>query len=218
MSKFKIICLIIVLILFVAIGCSKDQDINNTINNNTKEENNTKKENNNESDEGIIAPIKQEEETNTNNKISIENYKNILITNYEKYIKPLDLEEYDDIKLVASTKGLVDNDSLINEYKAYINDNRTNLKSFEQSMVNLNIEDSKIKVLNEQLVKECKIYIRDLDKIESYLEVIDQNTLEKSREEFISYLEDIIDNDDIEHSKFENIIIETQNNLGITLD
>lgn len=208
MNKYKIICLVFMFILFVSVACSKNTDTTNNINN---------KENNKENNEEVIQDAKLDEETDLSDELTKDDYKQLLITNYEKYIKPLDLEEYDDIKLVASNKEIIDNDSLVNEYKAYIDENRTNLRSFEQSMSNINIKELKIKEINNQLLKECKIYIRDLDKMQSYLEVIDQNALAKPSEEFINYLEEIIDNEEIEQSEFEEVIIKTQDTLGISL-
>lgn len=205
MYRYKGFCLILILIFFTT-ACSKNIDTTTSNNN---------KYNKNDNTEQSYPPSK--EETDLSNTLTTDEYKQLLIANYEKYIKPLDLDEYDDLKLVASTKGLTDNESLINEYKIYINDNRSNLMSFEQSMINLNIEKSELKDINDQLIKECKIYIRDLDKIESYLEVIDQDKLTKPNEEFIYYLEDIINKEEIEQSNFENIIVDTQKELDITL-
>lgn len=224
MCKYKMFYLILVLV-FLTTACSKE------INNNTSTNMSISKENTNENTKQDYLPSKKEnmqenkykdiiseKESDISSSLTQEEYKELLITNYEKYIKPLDFNEYNDLNLVASTKGTTDNESFIDEYKTYINDNRTNLISFEQSMININIDDSKTNNINEQLIKACKIYIRDLDKIESYLDTIDEDILTKPNDEFINYLDEIIDNDELEQTKFENIIENTQKELDISLD
>lgn len=202
MSKSKLTLNLVFLILcFIITGCTQR-------NNNTNVE--TPKPNTNNENTNF-------NQSSDNTSITEDEYKNLLVKNYEKYISPLELDLYDDFLEILESKEVIDNAEFLIEYRTYINDNRTNIQSFEQSMSNLSIEDEKIQNINDNLVKECKTYINDLDKKENYLDVIDDDILAKQSNEFIAYLNQLLNRDEIEKNKLEDKIEETENLLGIRL-
>lgn len=205
MSKSKLtLSLVFIIVCFIITGCTQR--------NNTNVE--TPKPNTNTNTNNENTNFNQPSD---NTSITEEEYKNVLVKNYEKYISPLELDLYDDFLEILESKEVIDNAEFLIEYRTYINDNRTNIQSFEQSMSNLSIEDKKIKNINDNLVKECKTYINDLDKKENYLDVIDDDILAKQSNEFIAYLNQLLNRDEIEKNKLEDKIEETENLLGIRL-
>lgn len=204
MSKTKIIGLLILGMCLVVIGCSNNE--NNQTNNG-----------NNNNQATTDSTNTSDKENANNSKISKEEYKTLLIKNYEKYVKPINLDAFANLSIEWASKGEIENKEFLNQYITVIHENRINLRSFEQSMTNINIEDMKIDQINNKLVKECKVYIRDLDTTENYLEVIGDDILSKPSKEFIAYIEEILDKDELDQSEFEDAIVEVQNLLGIQL-
>lgn len=199
MSKNKKIGLLILILCIFVTGCTTNKNAEST---NLNEE--SKSEANKES---------------TNKSLITEDkYKTLLTKNYEKYIKPIELKYDNNLDELLASKNEIDNVEFLYELKTIINDNRINLKSFEESMVDLDIKDSMIEEINNKILKECKVYIRDLDNKENYLNRVDDDILAKPNNEFIKYIQDILDKDELEESKLEEAINEAEDLLGIQLE
>lgn len=209
MKKIKALLIVLTIIFSVTIiGCTQ----NNT--NIQPESNNS---NQNASDKN--QDTSQDSQDKTENTVSSENeYKDFLLKSYEKYIKPLDFDKYDDLKQILSNRGEIDNIDFLNEYKTYLEDNKNNLKSFEQTMGNLYLKDEKLKKINDGLIKECKIYVNDLENQITALDEIDKDILYKTNNEFVLYLDELIDRDNLEKNNFEDKIEETEKLLNLRLE
>lgn len=177
-------------------------------------QNNTKNENTNKE-----KPSTTNQNSTTNeNIINKEEYKNILTTNYEKYILPLELNDCDEAENILASNSEIDNQQIIDKLKTHLSDNKTNIKSFENSITDLNIEDSKLDISNKKLIKESKNVILDIEEKEKYLDTIDKDILAKTSTEFVNYIDEQLDKDSLEKNKFDDIIDELENLLGIKLD
>lgn len=210
MKKIKALLIVLTIIFSVTIiGCTQ----NNT---NIQPESNN---NNNQNTSDKNQNTSQDSQDNTENPVSSEDeYKDFLLKSYEKYIKPLDFDKYDDLKEILANRGEIDNIDFLNEYKTYLEDNKNNLKSFEQTMGNLYLKDEKLKKINDGLIKECKIYVNDLENQITALDEIDKDILYKTNNEFILYLDELIDGDNLEKNNFEDKIEETEKLLNLRLE
>lgn len=209
MNRIKGLIITLTIIFSVTIiGCTQ----NNT---NIQPDTNNNKENTSDKNQNTSQDVQDK----TENTVSSEDeYRNFLTKNYEKYIKPLDFDKYDDLKEILTHRGEIDNIEFFNEYKTYLEDNKSNLKSFEQTMGNLYLNDAKLKEINDSLVKECKIYVNDLEMQITALGQIDKDVLYKTNNEFILYLDELIDRDDLEKNNFEDKIEETEKLLNLRLE
>lgn len=197
MKRFLLIGLAILFILNIA-GCSSE----------------AKKTENSPTPPSKIDKNSKEE------KLSITNdeYKENLVKSYEKYIKPLDLKDYDDIEDILLKKEKMENDKILNDLKVSLNDSKINIKSFEESITGLEIEDNNLRVLNDNLVNECKILMEDIKIKEDKILKIDKDIIKKSTEEFIQYLKINLDDDITEKNKIDDTLDKIENLLGIDLE
>lgn len=150
--------------------------------------------------------------------VSKEQYKDNLVRSYEKYIKPLDLKDYDDIEDMLAKKGEIDHEKFLNDLEESLNDSKINIKAFEESITGLEIDDSKLQELNNKLVEECKVLMDDIKLKEAEIGKIDENILKKPTKELIQYLKTNLDDDITEKNKFEEILDQIEDILGINLD
>lgn len=174
-------------------------------------------------------PKKTEEPTTTPSKIdenidkqkspmNKEQYKDNLVKSYEKYIKPLDLNDYNDLDDMLAKKGEVEHEKFLNDLEESLNDSKINIKSFEESITGLEIDNPKLKELNDKLVEECKVLMDDIKLKETEISKINDNTLKKSTKELIEYLKTNLDDDITEKNKFDEILDQIEDILGINLE
>lgn len=174
-------------------------------------------------------PQKTEEPTTQPNKIeeninkqkspmSKKQYKENLVKSYEKYIKPLDLNDYDDLEGMLAKKGEIDHEKFLNDLEESLNDSKTNIKSFEESITGLEIDDVKLKKLNDKLLEECKILMDDIKVKESEIAKIDESILKKPTKELIEYLKNNLDDYITEKNKFNETLEQIEDILGINLE
>ncbi|WP_042275023.1 hypothetical protein [[Clostridium] dakarense] len=174
-------------------------------------------------------PKKTEEPTTKPNKIeenidkqkspmTKEQYKENLVKSYEKYIKPLDLKDYDDLENMLAKKGEINHEKFLNDLEEALNDSKINIKAFEESITGLEIDDAKLKNLNDKLVEECKVLMDDIKVKENEIAKIDENTLKKSTKDLIEYLKINLDDDITEKNKFDETLNQIEDILGINLE
>lgn len=172
---------------------------------------------------------KTEEPTTQPNKIdeNIDNqkspmskaeYKENLVKSYEKYIKPLDLKNYDDLEDILAKKGEIDHEKFLNDLEESLNDSKINIKAFEESIIGLEIDDDNLKKLNDKLVEECKVLMDDIKVKEMEIAKIDENILKKPTKELIKYLKTNLDDDITEKNKFDETLDQIEDILGINLE
>lgn len=174
-------------------------------------------------------PKKTEEPTTQPNKIdenidkqkspmSKVEYKENLVKSYEKYIKPLDLKNYDDLEDILAKKGEIDHEKVLNDLEESLNDSKINIKAFEESIIGLEIDDDNLKKLNDKLVEECKVLMDDIKVKETEIAKIDENILKKPTKELIKYLKTNLDDDITEKNKFDETLDQIEDILGINLE
>lgn len=201
--KFLILASLIVLLGFTVIGCNNNTQTDKAENNKTTNNQKTTEEGNN---------------SKRNSKLTTQEYKNILIKNYEKYLKALELSEYDDIDDLLAKNKEIDNKNFIEEYKRILKDSKVNINSFRDSISNLNPEDIRLSELNESLVKESEVLIKDIERKEDELNKVDNTMLNKTSKELITYLENKLDNDNMNLNQFDDTLDKIEDLLGIDLD
>lgn len=198
----KNVCLLIVLIFTLSIsllGCSNNKNTKTPTNQNASEE-------------------KVQEEKENKNVVSKEKYKETFVSNYEKYIKNMDISDYDDLKNVLNDNNKTDNKKFVSDLKTILNDSKNNIASFRDSLKNLEVEDSNLNDLNSSLVKESDVLINDIDRRSTELDQLDKNIMDKSINDLINYLDDKFDDDKFDVNKFDDILEKIEDMLGINLD
>lgn len=127
--------------------------------------------------------------TNENQKLSKEEYKKLLVKNYEKYISPIDIrdEKLDDI---LDKNNNLNNEELIANYKNLLSDSKNNVKSFEDSIKKVKVEDSNIQNLNDELVSNLNKVIEDITIKEDSLNSISDDLINGDKNILINYLDD----------------------------
>lgn len=155
--------------------------------------------------------------TNTNNTLTKDEYRDTFVKNYEKYISPIDFrdEQLDDI---LDKNNDLNNEQLIENYKALLSDSKTNIKSFCESLKDLKIEDSNLQNLNNALVENCDKVISDIKLKEENINSIDPNLVSGDKIALMDYLEKELDKDIKNEESFDNTLEKIENNLGIDLD
>lgn len=145
-------------------------------------------------------------------------YKENLVKSYEKYIKPLDLKNYDDLEDILAKKGEIYHEKFLNDLEESLNDSKINIKAFEESIIGLEIDDDNLKKLNDKLVEECKVLMDDIKVKETEIAKIDENILKKPTKELIKYLKTNLDDDITEKNKFDETLDQIEDILGINLE
>lgn len=155
--------------------------------------------------------------TNENQKLSKEEYKNLLVKNYEKYLTPIDIrdEKLDDI---IDKNNNLDNEELIANYKNLLSDSKNNIKSFEDSINNVKIEDSNIQNLNDKLVSNLNKVIEDITIKEDSLNSISDDLINGDKNVLINYLDDELDKDNKNEESLDKTFDQLESLLGIKFE
>ncbi len=158
--------------------------------------------------------------SDTDSEMTEYEYKDVLIANYEKYIKPIEINEYEGIKanLLDNNEVQMTNQDIIKEFELAIDYNKNNISSFRESLKNLQIEDDKIDELNKELVKEAENLLYDMKNQQLKLSEVTEKEYKKSKEEFINYITQKI-NQDIEYkNQFKETLNQLQGVLRVNLE
>ncbi|MEG0844272.1 MAG: hypothetical protein RSF39_09055 [Romboutsia sp.] len=158
--------------------------------------------------------------TSINEQITNDKYKEILVKNYEKYLKPIDLNLYDDIDNISKNTTKDNRNEIINKLKADLSDAKTNIRAFETNMSSIEVEDKILNDLNIKLKDESYKLIDDITERENRLNSLDEAYLSGSDEKFPDYLEKILETrpNNLDNNRFEDTLEEIENVLRIDLD
>ncbi len=193
---------IIALLLISTVGlvaCS-----NNNTQNKTTSQNNNKITN-------------QEQNKSTNTNLSNEDYKDIIVKNYEKYIKPIDIQD-ENLDDLLDEDNKSDNNEIFENYKTLLDDSKNNISSFMNSIKDLKIEDATLQDLNNTLVDVSDELVNDINEAQNYLDKNKTTILNKTKDDLIGYLENNIDENLVSENSFENTLDQIEDKLGINLD
>ena len=155
--------------------------------------------------------------TNENQKLSKEEYKNLLAKNYEKYLTPIDIrdEKLDDI---IDKNNNLDNEELIANYKNLLSDSKNNIKSFEDSINKVKIEDSNVQNLNDKLVSNLNKVIEDITIKEDSLNSISDDLINGDKNVLINYLDNELDKDTKNEESLDKTFNQLESLLGIKFE
>ncbi len=155
--------------------------------------------------------------TNENQKLSIEEYKKLLVQNYEKYISPIDIrdEKLDDI---LDKNNNLNNEELIANYKNLLSDSKNNVKSFEDSIKKVKVEDSNIQNLNDELVSNLNKVIEDITIKEDSLNSISDDLINGDKNILINYLDDELGKDTQNEESLDRTFDQLESLLGIKFE
>lgn len=155
--------------------------------------------------------------TNENQKLSKEEYKKLLVKNYEKYISPIDIrnEKLDDI---LDKNNNLNNEELITNYKSLLSDSKNNVKSFEDSIKKVKVEDSNIQNLNDELVSNLNKVIEDITIKEDSLNSISDDLINGDKNILINYLDDELGKDAQNEESLDRTFDQLESLLGIKFE
>ena len=155
--------------------------------------------------------------TNENQKLSKEEYKKLLVKNYEKYISPIDIrdEKLDDILYKNNN---LNNEELIANYKNLLSDSKNNVKSFEDSIKKVKVEDSNIQNLNDELVSNLNKVIEDITIKEDSLNSISDDLINGDKNILINYLDDELGKDTQNEESLDRTFDQLESLLGIKFE
>ncbi|MDU2199166.1 MAG: hypothetical protein E7E21_12250 [Peptostreptococcaceae bacterium] len=155
--------------------------------------------------------------TNENQKLSKEEYKKLLVKNYEKYISPIDIrdEKLDDI---LDKNNNLNNEELIANYKNLLSDSKNNVKSFEDSIKKVKVEDSNIQNLNDELVLNLNKVIEDITIKEDSLNSISDDLINGDKNILINYLDDELGKDTQNEESLDRTFDQLESLLGIKFE
>ena len=155
--------------------------------------------------------------TNENQKLSKEEYKKLLVKNYEKYISPIDIrdEKLDDI---LDKNNNLNNEELIANYKNLLSDSKNNVKSFEDSIKKVKVEDSNIQNLNDELVSNWNKVIEDITIKEDSLNSISDDLINGDKNILINYLDDELGKDTQNEESLDRTFDQLESLLGIKFE
>lgn len=155
--------------------------------------------------------------TNENQKLSKEEYKKLLVKNYEKYISPIDIrdEKLDDI---LDKNNNLNNEELIANYKNLLSDSKNNVKSFEDSIKKVKVEDSNIQNLNDELVSNLNKVIEDITIKEDSLNSISDDLINGDKNILINYLDDELGKDTPNEESLDRTFDQLESLLGIKFE
>ena len=155
--------------------------------------------------------------TNENQKLSKEEYKKLLVKNYEKYISPIDIrnEKLDDI---LDKNNNLNNEELIANYKNLLSDSKNNVKSFEDSIKKVKVEDSNIQNLNDELVSNLNKVIEDITIKEDSLNSISDDLINGDKNILINYLDDELGKDAQNEESLDRTFDQLESLLGIKFE
>ena len=159
----------------------------------------------------------QEQNKSTNTNLSNEDYKDIIVKNYEKYIKPIDIQD-ENLDDLLDEDNKSDNNEIFENYKTLLDDSKNNISSFMNSIKDLKIEDATLQDLNNTLVDVSDELVNDINEAQNYLDKNKTTILNKSKDDLIDYLENNIDENLISENSFENTLDQIEDKLGINLD
>ncbi len=170
---------------------------------------------------GDKSPTKSDENVaKQHSPINKDKYKQLLTTSYEKYIKPLDLSDYDDLEdiLINKKENEEERKKFMKNIEENINDSKVNLMAFKACIEGLKIDNKNLQELNDKLVKECDTLMDDIRAKEKELAKIDENMLKKSNKEISKFIKTNVDENIVEKSKFEDTLDQIEDILHINLD
>ena len=155
--------------------------------------------------------------TNENQKLSKEEYKKLLVKYYEKYISPIDIrdEKLDDI---LDKNNNLNNEELIANYKNLLSDSKNNVKSFEDSIKKVKVEDSNIQNLNDELVSNLNKVIEDITIKEDSLNSISDDLINGDKNILINYLDDELGKDTQNEESLDRTFDQLESLLGIKFE
>lgn len=170
---------------------------------------------------GDKSPTKSDENVaKQHSPINKDEYKQLLTISYEKYIKPLDLSDYDDLEdiLINKKENEEERKKFMKNIEENINDSKVNLMAFKACIEGLKIDNKNLQELNDKLVKECDTLMDDIRAKEKELAKIDENMLKKSNKEISKFIKINVDENIVEKSKFEDTLDQIEDILHINLD
>lgn len=157
------------------------------------------------------------ENTSENQKLSKEDYKKLIVKNYEKYISPIDIrdENLDDI---IDKNNNLSNEELIENYKNLLSDSKNNVKSFKDSIQKVKLEDSNIQNLNDELVLNLNKVIEDITIKEDSVNLISNDLINGDKNNLLNYLDDELDKDIQNEESLDKTFDKLESLLGINFD
>ena len=157
------------------------------------------------------------ENTSENQKLSKEDYKKLIVKNYEKYISPIDIrdENLDDI---IDKNNNLSNEELIENYKNLLSDSKNNVKSFKDSIQKVKLEDSNIQNLNDELVLNLNKVIEDITIKEDSVNLISNDLINGDKNNLLNYLDDELDKDIQNEEGLDKTFDKLESLLGINFD
>lgn len=157
------------------------------------------------------------ENTSENQKLSKEDYKKLIVKNYEKYISPIDIrdENLDDI---IDKNNNLSNEELIENYKNLLSDSKNNVKSFKDSIQKVKLEDSNIQNLNDELVSNLNKVIEDITVKEDSVNLISNDLINGDKNNLLKYLDDELDKDIQNEESLDRTFDKLETLLGINFD
>ena len=155
--------------------------------------------------------------TNENQKLSKEEYKNLLVKNYEKYLTPIDIRD-EKLDHIIDKNNNLDNEELIANYKNLLSDSKNNIKSFEDSINKVKIEDSNVQNLNDKLVSNLNKVIEDITIKEDSLNSISDDLINGDKNVLINYLDDELDKDNQNEESLDKTFDQLESLLGIKFE
>ena len=157
------------------------------------------------------------ENTSENQKLSKEDYKKLIVKNYEKYISPIDIrdENLDDI---IDKNNNLSNEELIENYKNLLSDSKNNVRSFKDSIQKVKLEDSNIQNLNDELVSNLNKVIEDITVKEDSVNLISNDLINGDKNNLLKYLDDELDKDIQNEESLDRTFDKLETLLGINFD
>ena len=157
------------------------------------------------------------ENTSENQKLSKEDYKKLIVKNYEKYISPIDIrdENLDDI---IDKNNNLSNEELIENYKNLLSDSKNNVKSFKDSIQKVKLEGSNIQNLNDELVLNLNKVIEDITIKEDSVNLISNDLINGDKNNLLNYLDDELDKDIQNEESLDKTFDKLESLLGINFD
>lgn len=153
-------------------------------------------------------------------KITNQEYKDILMQNYEKYLKPVKLSSYDELDNIPENENLQGKMEYIENLKIFLSESKVNIKSFAESVSTLEIKDTNLKELNKKLKEEAYKLIDNITEGEKNLTSVSEEDIKVYDKTFESFIEEKIETKlvDFHENQFEDTLDEIENILGINLD
>lgn len=195
----RLISLLLIVIFSISIvGCSKR---------NSPEVEKTTEENSKKTTENV-----EKEKA-----FSDEEYKNLIVKNYEKYLKPIDIKDEELDNVLDKNKDLT-NEQIVENYRQLLIDSQSNIESFKEAISNLKIENKELQDLNNALIKDSHNLIEDIIKKTDAFNSVNEDLLKGSKKSLINHIDNELDKDLTAENNFDNTLEKIEEKLGIDLD